>query len=258
MDDGGDNFLLPQCLKKSAMPPRPRFVDRSGKPLLRTRSRPNPGNTSRGILNIARTGGNWKQIYWNDLYHTVINVKTPTLISGVVVSYVLVTFVFACLYLVVSYNDAKCNVGIKTLTEAYIFSIETIMTIGYGAPTDDIFYGGCGSMALLLTLESFSGIFINALMVGMFFIHFSRASTRAQSIVFTTNAVIRRIRGEYYFIFQVCERRKHQLVEAHVRCYAVRDQVDVDGGGLFQTHSMRLQQPDDDLGSYLLMAMPQL
>lgn len=27
------------------------------------------------------------------------------------------------------------------------------MTIGYGAPTDDIFYGGCSSMAMLLTLE---------------------------------------------------------------------------------------------------------
>lgn len=27
------------------------------------------------------------------------------------------------------------------------------MTIGYGAPTNDIFYGGCSSMATLLTLE---------------------------------------------------------------------------------------------------------
>ncbi len=76
---------------------------------------------------IARTGGNWKQIYWNDLYHTVINVKTRTLIFGVVVSYVLVTIFYALMYLVVSYNDPKCNVGIKTLTEAYIFSIETIV-----------------------------------------------------------------------------------------------------------------------------------
>ncbi|ETV91913.1 hypothetical protein, variant 3 [Aphanomyces invadans] len=212
-----------------------------------------------GMDSISRTGGNWKQIYWNDVYHTVINVKTRSLILGVAVAYVLVTLFFAVMYLVVSYNDEKCNVGIKTLAEAYIFSIETIMTIGYGAPTNDIFYGSCGSMALLLTLESFSGIFINSLMVGMFFIHFSRASTRAQSIVFTNNAVIRRIRDEYYFIFQVCERRKHQLVEAHIRCYAVRDEIDANGDEtVFQTHSMRLQQPDDDLGSYLLMAMPQL
>lgn len=27
------------------------------------------------------------------------------------------------------------------------------MTIGYGAPMDDIFYGGCSSIASLLTLE---------------------------------------------------------------------------------------------------------
>ncbi|CAK4149075.1 unnamed protein product [Aphanomyces euteiches] len=256
-----DDDMLPQCLKNPLPPGKPtRFVDRKGKPVLTTKTRPNPGYMSRGVLNIERTGGNLRQIYWNDLYHTLINVKTVTLIVGVVVSYIAVTVLFAFLYLFVSWKDPECNVGIKSITEAYIFSIETIMTIGYGAPTNDIFYGGCGSMALLLTLESFSGIFINALMVGMFFIHFSRASTRAQSIVFTTNAVIRKIRGEYYFIFQVCERRKHQLVEAHVRCYAVRDEVSNDSteSALFQTHTMRLQQPDDDVGPYLLMAMPQL
>ncbi|RHY26016.1 hypothetical protein DYB32_007935 [Aphanomyces invadans] len=76
---------------------------------------------------ISRTGGNWKQIYWNDVYHTVINAKTRSLILGVAVAYVLVTLFFAVMYLVVSYNDEKYNVGIKTLAEAYIFSIETIV-----------------------------------------------------------------------------------------------------------------------------------
>ncbi|RHY23968.1 hypothetical protein DYB32_009013 [Aphanomyces invadans] len=55
--------------------------------------------------------------------------------------------------------------------EAYIFSVETIMTIGYGAPTNDIFYGGCSSMALLLTVESIAGVFLNSICVGVFFRH---------------------------------------------------------------------------------------
>ncbi|ETV68817.1 hypothetical protein, variant [Aphanomyces astaci] len=215
-----------------------------------------------GSYNIRRSGGNWRKIYWDDLFHTIINTRTSRVIIGVFAAYSLVIFLFALCYRYVSVNDPTCNVGITTIMEAYIFSVETIMTIGYGAPSNDIFYGGCGSMAVILTLESFSGIFLDAVCIGMFFVRFSRATTRACSIIFTNFAVIRRIRGDYYFMFQVCERRKHQLAEAHVRCYAVRHEVSGEDGcteeALFQTHHMRIQQPDDDIGAFLLMALPQV
>ncbi|KAH9186575.1 hypothetical protein AeNC1_011451 [Aphanomyces euteiches] len=216
--------------------------------------------TTTGSYNIKRTGGNWKKIYWDDLFHTIINTRTTRVIVGVFVAYAIVIFLFALCYRYISVNDPRCNVGISTLMEAYIFSVETIMTIGYGAPTNDIFYGGCGSMAVILTLESFSGIFLDAVCIGMFFVRFSRATTRACSIIFSNYAVIRKIRGDYYFMFQVCERRKHQLAEAHVRCYAVRHEMSPDGTeeALFQTHHMRIQQPDDDIGAFLLMALPQV
>lgn len=83
---------------------------------------------------------------------------------------------------------------------------------------------------------------------------------RAGTIMFTNSAVIRQIRGSYYLMFQVCERRKHQLVEAHVRLYAVRHEFDDDGNAesLFQCHQMRVQQPDDDTGAMLLMVLPQV
>lgn len=55
------------------------------------------------------------------------------------------------------------------------------MTIGYGAPTNDIFYGGCSSMATLLTLESFAGIFLDSICIGMFYARFSRANVRINS-----------------------------------------------------------------------------
>lgn len=77
--------------------------------------------------------------------------------------------------------------------------------------------------------------------------------------MFTNSAVIRKIRGDYYFMLQVCERRKHQLVEAHVRLYAMRHLLSNDGTPetLYQSYQMRVQQPDDDCGAMLLIAMPQ-
>ncbi|KDO34554.1 hypothetical protein SPRG_18926 [Saprolegnia parasitica CBS 223.65] len=231
--DPSTTLLQGSIQTKSYASTQPRLIDRGG--VFRAAGR--PSYATQGIYNIQRTGGNWRKIYWDDLFHTVINTRTDRIICGIFLTYALVIFVFAVAYRHVSLTDEVCNVGVSTLMEAYIFSVETIMTIGYGAPTNDIFYGGCGSMALLLTLER-----------------------RANSIIFTQSAVIRKIRGQYYFMFQVCERRKHQLLEAHVRCYAVRHDINPDGteGALFQTHHMRLQQPDDDVGAYLLMALPQV
>lgn len=85
------------------------------------------------------------------------------------------------------------------------------MTIGYGAPTNDIFYGGCSSMATLLTLEvrpctperppkrttalsltrslslfrttqSFAGIFLDSICIGMFYARFARANVRLTTL----------------------------------------------------------------------------
>ncbi|OQS04533.1 inward rectifier K channel (IRK-C) family protein [Thraustotheca clavata] len=250
--------LLPVLSTKPKQ--RTRFLDRGGKHTIPVSEYGLIGRMSFGIYNIQRVGGAWRKIYWDDMFHTVINTRTSRLVTAVFVVYALVIFFFAIAYQTISEKDPECHVGIKSLTEAYIFSVETIMTIGYGAPSDDIFYGGCSSMAFLLTMESFSGIFLDSILIGMFFVRFSRADTRAYSIVFSKDAVIRKIRGHYYFMFQVCERRKHQLVEAHVRCYGIRNEVSADGdeGLFFQTHHMRLQQPDDDIGAYLLMALPQI
>eukprot|EP00435_Cladocopium_sp_Y103_P067982 s41_g30.t2 len=47
----------------------------------------------------------------------------------------------------------------------------------------------------------------------------------AASLIFTDKAVIREIGGKFFFMIQVCEQRKHQLVEAKIRCYALSTTV---------------------------------
>eukprot|EP00644_Phytophthora_capsici_P003461 jgi/Phyca11/535053/estExt2_fgenesh1_pg.C_PHYCAscaffold_310037 len=206
---------------------RTRFLDRRGR-----------FKQSLGRFNVYRKGGDWRKIYWDDPFHTVINTRTSRIIWGVFIAYFFIILFFALAYLDVS------------------------MTIGYGAPTDDIFYGGCASIATLLTLESFAGIILDSVCIGIFYARFARANQRANTIMFSNSAVIRKIRGHYYFMFQTCERRKHQLVEAHVRLYAVRheaeDDADEPNDFLFQCHQMRVQQPDDDCGAMLLMVLPQV
>ncbi|TDH67853.1 hypothetical protein CCR75_002836 [Bremia lactucae] len=246
-----------------------RFLDRCGR-----------FKQSLGRFNVYRKGGEWRKIYWDDPFHTLINTRTSRIVWGVSIAvswtlltmtlsiillvsiYFFVILLFALAYLNVSMRHPTCHVGLSSIIDAYIFSLETIMTIGYGAPTNDIFYGGCTSMATLLTLESFAGIILDSVCIGIFYARFARANQRANTIIFSNSAVIRKIRGQYYFMFQTCERRKHQLVEAHVRLYAVRHEAEDDAAGpsevMFQCHQMRVQQPDDDCGAMLLMVLPQV
>ncbi|RMX67695.1 hypothetical protein DD238_001467 [Peronospora effusa] len=110
--------------------------------------------------------------------------------------------------------------------------------------------------ATIITLESLCGILLDALAIGIIFQRFSRAQARANTIVMSTHACARRIRGDLYFMFQVCEMRKHQLVEAHVRMYAIRHDEEFGERYYFQSYPMRIQHPDDDLGGMLLLALP--
>lgn len=83
----------------------------------------------------------------------------------------------------------------------------------------------------------------------------------------TEKALIRRIQGKLYFMFQVCELRKRQLVEATVRLYTARyeslplgssNPSDSHGPIVCQTYAMRLTHPNDELGSKLLLSTPQI
>eukprot|EP01052_Picozoa_sp_SAG31_P028991 SAG31_NODE_2844_length_5009_cov_2.067006_7_plen_125_part_00 len=61
---------------------------------------------------------------------------------------------------------------------------------------------------------------------------------------------------------QVCDMRRHTLIEAHVRCYCVRREPDFTGvpylDGFYYPHLMRLQQPDDELSGMLLLNVPNI
>ena len=105
-------------------------------------------------------------------------------------------------------------------------------------------------------LETLVGIFFDAAMLGMLIFKFSRGRPRGFSVCYSKHAIVRFIRGQPYLSFRVVEKRKHQLVEAHIRCYAVRHARNGNATTYFQQFNMRLQKPDDELGGMLLLMLP--
>merc|ERR1711879_336941 len=153
----------------------------------------------------------------------------------------------------------KCGLDRKTFLMAMYLSIETVETIGYGVP--DQAFTHCGEGLMVIGAAALWSTMLSTVMIAVIYTKISRATSRATSVCFSEKAVITGINGVYYLMFQVCDFRKHQLCEAHVRLYSIRHE-DMEGVGVgrvcFQTRSMRLQHPDDELGGMLLPALPQL
>jgi potassium inwardly-rectifying channel subfamily J len=234
---------------------------------------------SEGRFNIYRSYGPWRSyLYMLDWYHTVIDLPTWRVMFLIFVMYGLSFFFFALVYF---YAPQECRMPQESFTRSFFFSVDTMMTIGYGV--EDSGFHDCWYALVSISSECVLGCIFDALCVGIVFERVGRSQKRAVSIVFSKQALIREVRGSLYLMFRVCEARKHQLCEAHVRMYAVvrrgecsrrvgtRARADAGPAGApppadhrggpytyFQTRPMRLCEPDDEMGACLLLATPSL
>lgn len=186
-----------------------------------------------------------------DVYHTFLDTKFSVQLMFFVVAYFVCFFFFALLYMAIS---RPCGLGIDgSLIAAYLLSVETMMTIGYGVP--DPFMQRCWQGPVVLTAQCLLNLLISSCLIGVIFQGIARPQSRACTILFSEKAVIRCINGVYYFMFRVCDlRSQHALVEPHIRLYCLQHN---ENRG-FEATLMRLDQPDDELGGTLLLSIPSL
>lgn len=69
------------------------------------------------------------------------------------------------------------------------------------------------------------GVFIQAFMVGIVFAKLARPIKRAQTLLFSRNAVICHRDGLPCLMFRVGDMRKSHIIEAHIRAQIIRKKV---------------------------------
>ncbi len=140
------------------------------------------------------------ELFSQDKFHSLLNKSTSEIVGFIFGLYIVAVALFAVAYRLIStYFD--CNLAIESMIEVYFFSLETMTTVGYG--TKDQFFGGCYSVLAVTVTQACFGLLLDAILIGVLFTRLARPSTRASTIVFSDFAVIRRVRGEFYFMFQV-------------------------------------------------------
>lgn len=143
-------------------------------------------------------------------------------------------------------------------TSAFLFSVETQETIGYG---QQAITTNCPEAVILLQLQSLVGLLIDAFMLGLTFAKLSRPRPRMRTVMFSDYAVIAPRDGKMCLMFRVGDIRRSQIVDASVQMQLFRTTTTTEGKEIpFYQEDLKVcydwRNPDNDFRNQLFLLLP--
>ena len=156
---------------------------------------------------------------FGDAFHYLMRTSWPIFCVVFAAYYLTINFAFAVVY----FWDLKGieNAQPGSFGDAFMFSVQTIATIGYGhlLPKSPFVNG----VVVFESMASFLGL---SLWTGLAFSRFSRPTAR---VLFSRNAVITPDNGVPTLMFRVANGRGNRIVDASISVTLLRDEVNTEG-----------------------------
>ena len=166
--------------------------------------------------------------YLKDIFHTMMDLKWRYIVGLFTVSFILTWIIFGSLwYAIVIYRpDKNCLDNVDSWTTAFLFSIETQTTIGYGgrAVTPN-----CVEGVLLLLIQTIVGMLVNCAMLGILFAKLARPKNRGKTTMFSKRAVVTVRDGNLCLMFRYVDLRHRRLLDTNMRAVIVRPKLTEEG-----------------------------
>lgn len=112
-----------------------------------------------------------------------------------------------------------CVEKVDSWTSAFLFSVESQTTIGYGGRQ---ITPECPEAVIFLLLQSLTGFMLSTSLLGLIFAKLSRPRPRAQTVMFSKHAVIAPSDGFLSLMFRVGDARKSQLLDVTISVHCFR------------------------------------
>uniref|UniRef100_A0A673HQX9 G protein-activated inward rectifier potassium channel 2 n=1 Tax=Sinocyclocheilus rhinocerous TaxID=307959 RepID=A0A673HQX9_9TELE len=176
--------------------------------------------------------------YLTDIFTTLVDLKWRFNLFIFVLVYTVTWLFFGFMWWLIAYirGDLEhigdnqwtpCVNNLNSFVTAFLFSIETETTIGYG---HRVITDKCPEGIVLLLVQSVLGSIVNAFMVGCMFVKISQPKKRrAETLVFSTNAVISIRDGRLCLMFRVGDLRNSHIVEASIRAKLIKSKQTKEG-----------------------------
>ncbi|XP_060717001.1 G protein-activated inward rectifier potassium channel 1 isoform X2 [Tachysurus vachellii] len=192
---------------------RQRFVEKNGR-----------CNVQHGNL-----GGETSR-YLSDLFTTLVDLKWRWNLLIFLLTYTVAWLVMASMWWLIAYargdlgrgHDADytpCVANVYNFPSAFLFFIETEATIGYGYR---YITEKCPEGIILFLFQSLLGSIVDAFLIGCMFIKMSQPKKRAETLMFSQDAVISQRDGKLCLMFRVGNLRNSHMVSAQIRCKLIK------------------------------------
>ncbi|NP_001313403.1 ATP-sensitive inward rectifier potassium channel 14 [Danio rerio] len=126
----------------------------------------------------------------------------------------------------VAETEEPCFQQVNSFMAAFLFSLETQTSIGYGfrSVTE-----ACPLAVLAVVLQCIVGCIIDAFIIGAVMAKIAKPKKRNETLVFSDVAVVAVRDGKLCMMWRVGNLRKSHLVEAHVRAQLLKPRVTPEG-----------------------------
>ncbi|KAF7653703.1 hypothetical protein LDENG_00079570 [Lucifuga dentata] len=166
-------------------------------------------------------------LFVTDIFTTLIEIRWRVVFIIFALSYILSWLFFGILFWViaVAHGDIKdpttepCVDQVRSFTAAFLFSLETQTTIGYG------FRGmteNCMVAIIIVTIQDVISCFIDTFIIGIVVSKMASARKRAQTVGFSNCAVINLRNGHLCLSWRVGDFRRNHMVEGTAHAQTVR------------------------------------
>lgn len=189
------------------------------------------GHCNVQFINVGEKG----QRYLADIFTTCVDIRWRWMLVIFCLAFVLSWLFFGCVFWLIALlhgdldaakESKACVSEVKSFTAAFLFSIETQTTIGYGfrCVTDE-----CPVAVFMVVFQSIVGCIIDAFIIGAVMAKMAKPKKRNETLVFSHNAVIAMRDGKLCLMWRVGNLRKSHLVEAHVRAQLLKSRITSEG-----------------------------
>lgn len=133
--------------------------------------------------------------------------------------------------------EEPCFLQVNSFMAAFLFSLETQTSIGYGfrSVTEE-----CPLAVVAVVLQCIVGCIIDAFIIGAVMAKIAKPKKRNETLVFSETAVVALRDGKLCMMWRVGNLRKSHLVEAHVRAQLLK----VSGGSCIPTMTKKRKESE--------------
>uniref|UniRef100_UPI00398EC86B ATP-sensitive inward rectifier potassium channel 15 n=1 Tax=Pristiophorus japonicus TaxID=55135 RepID=UPI00398EC86B len=180
----------------------------------------------------------WAFLYLQDLWTTVIDMKWRYKLTLFTATFVMTWFLFGILWYAIAFvhgdlellhppaNHTPCVVNIETLTGAFLFSLESQTTIGYGfrCITEE-----CPFAIILLITQLVITTLAEIFVTGTFLAKIARPKKRSETIRFSYHAAIAIHYNKLCLMLRVANMRKSLLLQCQLSGKFLHNHVTEEG-----------------------------